>query len=158
MKRPAPVAAVGSHLACVVDRPTLVTWTAARWLGGATGRREPTVMSSVPSAAELIHLGMDTSMNEIVAGVLRPGEEMPVVSRIPNDKESIRRLIGRVPDRPLLSACYEAGPGGYELHRVLASLGGACGGGAPPPVPQGGPAKVKAGPPGVGPPSPEGRA
>ena len=40
-------------------------------------------MSSVPSAAELIHLGMDTSMNEIVAGVLRPGEEMPVVSRIP---------------------------------------------------------------------------
>src|SRR6266699_648980 len=83
MKRPAPVAAVGSHLACVVDRPTLVTWTAARWLGGATGRKEPTVMSSVPSAAELVHLGMDTSMNEIVAGVLCPGEEMPVVSRIP---------------------------------------------------------------------------
>src|SRR5258707_12459935 len=135
MKRPAPVAAVGSRLACVVDRPTLVTWTAARWLGGATGRREPTVMFSVPSAAELIHLGMDTSMNEIVAGVLRPGEEMPVVSRIPNDKESIRRLIGRFPDRRLLSACYEAGSGAYELHRRLTSRGVPRGLVRPPPVP-----------------------
>src|SRR5258708_35869472 len=115
MKRPAPVAAVGSHLACVVDRPTLVTWTAARWLGGATGRREPTVMSSVPSAAELIHLGMDTSMKEIVAGVLRPGEEMPVVDRIPHDEESIRRLIGRFPDRRLLSARHEGRAGGGRL-------------------------------------------
>ena len=40
-------------------------------------------MSRVPSAAELIHLGMDTSVKEIVAGVLRPGEEVPVISRIP---------------------------------------------------------------------------
>src|SRR5258705_10106999 len=139
MKRPAPVAAVGSHLACVVDRPTLVTWTAARWLGGATGRREPTVMSSVPSAAELIHLGMDTSMKEIVAGVLRPGEEMPVVDRIPNDEESIRRLIGRFPDRRLLSACYEAGPGGYGLRPLLASMGGGCDVVAPSLIPPGGP-------------------
>src|SRR6266568_4865549 len=126
MKRPAPVAAVGSRLACVVDRPTPVTWTAASQLGGATGRKEPTVMSSVPSAAELVHLGMDTSMNEIVAGVLCPGEEMPVVDRIPNDVESVRRLIGRFPDRRVLSACYEAGPGGYELHRLLTSMGVAC--------------------------------
>src|SRR5258708_27639283 len=136
MKRPGPVAAVGGHLACVVDRPTLVTWTAARWLGGATGRREPTVMSSVPSAAELIHLGMDTSMKEIVAGVLRPGEEMPVVDRIPNDEESIRRLIGRFADRRLLSACYEAGPGGYELHPPPTSVGVARDRGRPPPIPQ----------------------
>lgn len=57
-------------------------------------------MTSVPLAAEVIHLGMDTSVNEIVAGVLRPGEEMPVVDRIPNDEESIRRLIGRFPGPP----------------------------------------------------------
>ncbi len=100
-------------------------------------------MSSVPSAAELIHLGMDTSMNEIVAGVLRPGEEMPVVSRIPNDEESIRRLIGRFPDRWLLSACYEAGPGGYELHRLLTSMGVACDVVAPSLIPKGASDKVK---------------
>jgi hypothetical protein len=40
-------------------------------------------MTSVPSAAELIHLGMDTSVNEIVVAVLRPGQEIPVVDRIP---------------------------------------------------------------------------
>ncbi len=83
-------------------------------------------MTSVPLAAELIHLGMDTSVNEIVVAVLRPGEEIPVVERIPGDEESVRRLVGRFPDRRLLSACYEAGPGGYELYRLLASMGVAC--------------------------------
>jgi hypothetical protein len=57
---------------------------------------------------------MDTSMNAIVVGVLRPGEEMPVVDRVFNDEESIRRLIGRFPDRRRLAACYEAGPGGLS--------------------------------------------
>lgn len=33
-------------------------------------------MTSVPSAAELIHLGMDTWVKEIVVAVLRPGEEV----------------------------------------------------------------------------------
>lgn len=60
------------------------------------------VQSSMPSA-ELIHLGMDTSMDTIVVGVLRPGEEMPVVDRVFNDEESIRRLIGRFGDRRMLS-------------------------------------------------------
>ncbi len=45
-------------------------------------------------SGELVHLGMDVSMNTIVVGVLRPGEEMPVVDRVFNDEESIRRLIG----------------------------------------------------------------
>src|SRR5258705_5288751 len=86
---------------------------------GAAGRREPTVMTSVPSAAGLIHLGMDTSVNEIVVAVLRPGEEGPVVDRIPGDEESVRRLIGRFPDRPRLSAWYEGGPGGCWPERHL---------------------------------------
>jgi transposase len=100
-------------------------------------------MTSVSSAAEVIHLGMDISVNEIVAGVLRPGEEMPVVGRIPDDEESIRRLIGRFPDRRLLSACYEAGPGGYELHRLLTSMGVACDVVAPSLIPKGASDKVK---------------
>src|SRR5260370_6275270 len=102
-------------------------------------------MTSVPSAAELIHLGMDTSVNEIVVAVLRPGQEIPVVDRIPGDEESVRRLIGRFPGRRLLSACYEAGPGGYELHRLLTSMGVACDVIAPSPVPNGssGPGKTR---------------
>src|SRR5260370_10268508 len=100
-------------------------------------------MSSVPSVAGLIHLGMGTSIKEIVVGVLRPGEEMPAVARIPNDGESVRRLIGRCGDRGLLSACYEAGPGGYELHRLLTSMGVACDVVAPSLIPKGASDKVK---------------
>src|SRR5207253_7729981 len=100
-------------------------------------------MTSVPSAGELIHLGMDTSVNEIVVAVLRPGQEIPAVDRIRNDEESVRRLIGRFADRRVLSACYEAGPGGYELHRLLASMGVACDVVAPSPIPKGATDKVK---------------
>jgi transposase len=100
-------------------------------------------MPSVPSAAGLIHLGMDTSVKEIVFGVLRPGEEMPAVDRISNDEESVRRLIGRLGDRRLLSACYEAGPGGYELYRLLTSMGVACEVVAPSLIPKGSSDRVK---------------
>jgi len=43
------------------------------------------------ASAGLIHLGMDTSMNTVVVGVLGPGEEIPVVDRVFDDEESIRR-------------------------------------------------------------------
>jgi transposase len=99
-------------------------------------------MSSMPSA-ELIHLGMDTSVNTIVVGVLRPGEEMPVVDRVFNDEESVRRLIGRFGDRRMLSVCYEAGPGGYELYRLLSSMGVACEVVAPSLIPKGSSDRVK---------------
>src|SRR2546427_249277 len=52
---------------------------------GATGRREPTVMTSVPSAAGLIHLGMDTSVNEIVVAVLPAGEAVRALVRAGGD-------------------------------------------------------------------------
>ena len=59
-------------------------------------------MSSVASAAGLIHLGMDTSKNTIVVATLMPGEESPVTDRIVNEEAAIRRLIGRFEDRPVL--------------------------------------------------------
>ena len=89
------------------------------------------------ASAELIHLGMDVSMNTIVVGVLRPGEEMPVVDRVFHDEESIRRLIARFPDRRRLSVCYEAGPGGYELYRLLTSMRVDCEVVAPSLIPKG---------------------
>jgi transposase len=82
-------------------------------------------MSSLAPRGERIHLGMDTSKNTIVVGVLLPDEEIPVVDRVFNDEASIRRLIGRF-DRSKLATCYEAGPGGYALHRLLTSMGVAC--------------------------------
>jgi transposase len=100
-------------------------------------------MSSVTPPAGAIHLGMDTSRNTIVVGVLMPGEEIPAVDRILNDEEPVRRLVGRFPGRGLLRACYEAGPGGYDLYRLLTSMGVACDVVAPSLIPKGGSDKVK---------------
>jgi len=84
-----------------------------------------------------------TSKDTIVVGVLMPGQEVPVVDRISNDEEHVRRLVGRFPDRGLLRACYEAGPGGYDLYRLLASMGVTCDVVAPSLIPKGGPDRVK---------------
>lgn len=100
-------------------------------------------MSSVASPEGLIHLGMDTSKNTIVVATLLPGEESPVTDRIFNEEEAIRRLVGRFPDRSVLRAWYEAGPGGYDLYRLLASMGVACQVVAPSLIPKGGSDKVK---------------
>jgi len=100
-------------------------------------------MASLPSGPETVYVGMDTSMREIVCGVLRPGREVPAVDRIPNDEESVRRLIGKLGDRRLLSVCYEAGPSGYGLHRLITSMGVACEVIAPSLVPKGASDRVK---------------
>ncbi len=100
-------------------------------------------MASLPSGPQTVHVGMDTSMREIVCGVLRPGMDVPAVDRIPNDEESVRRLIGKLGDRRLLSVCYEAGPSGYELHRLITSIGVACQVIAPSLVPKGASDRVK---------------
>ena len=100
-------------------------------------------MASLPSGPGVVHVGMDTSMREIVCGVLRPGADVPAVERIPNDEASVRRLIGKLGEPRLLAVCYEAGPSGYELHRLLASMGAACEVIAPSLVPKGSSDRVK---------------
>ena len=100
-------------------------------------------MASLPSGPGVVHVGMDTSMREIVCGVLRPGTDVPAVERIPGDGESVRRLIGRLGDPALLAVCYEAGPSGYELHRLITSMGVACEVIAPSLVPRGAADRVK---------------
>lgn len=99
-------------------------------------------MTSVTSAGA-VHLGMDTSKDAIVVAVLLPGEERPAVDRIVSREEAVRRLVGRFGDRGRLRACYEAGPGGYDLYRLLASMGVACDVVAPSLIPKGGSERVK---------------
>jgi transposase len=69
---------------------------------------------------------MDTPENTIVVGILNPGEEVPVLDRVWNEEGSVRHLIGRLGEVSALRVCYEAGPGGFELYRLLASMGVAC--------------------------------
>jgi transposase len=83
-------------------------------------------MTSVALSAGPIHLGLDTSKNAILVGILRPDEVSPDTEKIFNDEASIRRLIDRFDDRGQLRVCYEAGPTGFGLYRLLRSMGVAC--------------------------------
>jgi transposase len=69
---------------------------------------------------------MDVHRDSISVGILNPGHERPDVEKIFNDEESVRRLIGRFVEPKLLRVCYEAGPTGYDLARLLRSMGVAC--------------------------------
>jgi transposase len=83
-------------------------------------------MDSVALSGGPIHLGLDVSKNKIAVGILRCDEQVPDTEMVFNDEASVRRLIGRFPDRGLLRTCYEAGPTGFGLYRLLRSMGVAC--------------------------------
>jgi transposase len=82
--------------------------------------------TSVALSTGPIHLGLDTSKNAIAVGILRPDEVSPDTEKIFNDEAMVRRLIDRFPDRGALRVCYEAGPTGFGLYRLLRSMGVAC--------------------------------
>jgi len=69
---------------------------------------------------------MDVHKNTISAAVLEADSVSPVVDKISSDDEMVRRLVGRFPEPRRVWACYEAGPTGYELARLLDSLGVHC--------------------------------
>ncbi|HEY1335624.1 MAG TPA: transposase, partial [Myxococcaceae bacterium] len=72
------------------------------------------------------HLGLDVHRDSISVAILGPNDEGPDVERIFHDEPSVRRLISRFPNPKELRVCYEAGPTGYDLHRLLASMGIRC--------------------------------
>src|SRR5262245_36889659 len=80
---------------------------------------------------------MDVSKNTIVVGILMPGAEVAVLDRIWNEDGSVRHLLGRFGDPAVLRCCYEAGPCGFELARLLSSMGVACDVVAPSLIPRG---------------------
>lgn len=83
-------------------------------------------MSTIHVPPEAVVLAMDVHKNTISTGVLKPGSTQVLIDKISTDDESIRRLITRFDDPGRVWACYEAGPTGYELARVLRAAGMAC--------------------------------
>jgi transposase len=69
---------------------------------------------------------MDVSKDWIAVATLEPDRDTPVVDKIFNDEVSVRRFVRQFRSPARLAVCYEAGPTGYELHRLLASMGVAC--------------------------------
>jgi transposase len=99
-------------------------WVTHTEAGGANIRKEPAV-ASVSHLAP-VHLGLDVDKDTISAGILRSDQQVPDVERIANDEPAVRRLVARFGDPRLLRACYEAGPTGFELARLLHSMGSAA--------------------------------
>jgi transposase len=81
---------------------------------------------SIVSDRGAIHLGLDVHKNTISVGVLKPSDEVPSTDKISADPDAVRHLIDRFDDPSRLRACYEAGPTGYELARLLRGLGVRC--------------------------------
>jgi transposase len=73
-----------------------------------------------------VHLGMDVSKDSISVAVLHPDRDVAVVDKISSDAESVRRLVKRTGRPDGVWACYEAGPTGYDLYRLLSSMGLRC--------------------------------
>jgi transposase len=75
---------------------------------------------------ELTHIGLDVHKETIAVAVLRPGTGECDECVIANTPAALRKLFSRYPDRTALRTCYEAGPTGYDTHRLLSSLGVPC--------------------------------
>jgi transposase len=75
---------------------------------------------------KLTHIGLDVHKETIAVATLRPGTVDCDERVIPNTPEAIRKLLGRQPDPSVIQTCYEAGPTGYDTHRLITSLGIAC--------------------------------
>jgi transposase len=90
-----------------------------------------------------VHVGMDVSKDSISVAILPPDRDVAVVGKISSDAESVRRLVKRMGRPSGIRACYEAGPTGYDLYRLLSSMGVRCDVVAPSPVPKGRGDRVK---------------
>jgi len=71
-------------------------------------------------------VAIDQHKFSIVAAVLPPDGGKPEVCRIETTERAIRRFIDKLGGPAGLSVCYEAGPGGFALWRLLTRLGVAC--------------------------------
>ena len=90
-----------------------------------------------------VHLGMDVSKDSISVAILAPDRDVAVTDKISSDAESVRRLIKRVGRPSGIWACYEAGPTGYDLYRLLTSMKVRCDVVAPSLIPKGRGDRVK---------------
>jgi transposase len=86
----------------------------------------PDVSSNASAVTTRTWVALDVHKNAITAGVLPPAGGQPELVQLEHSEKAIRRLIKRLGGARRLALCYEAGPCGYELYRLLASLGVAC--------------------------------
>lgn len=85
----------------------------------------PDVTSLAPADARLF-VALDVHKLSIVAATLAPKGGQPELTRIETTEKAIRRFIEKLGGPEGLAVCYEAGPGGFALWRLLSSMRIAC--------------------------------
>ena len=85
----------------------------------------PDVSSNQPADVRL-WVSLDAHKFSIVAATLPPEGGQPEVCQIETTRAAVRRFIERLGGPEGLAVCYEAGPGGFALLRLLTELGVAC--------------------------------
>jgi transposase len=71
-------------------------------------------------------VALDVHKLSIVAATLPRSGGRPEIHRIETTETAIRRFIAKLGGPEGLAVCYEAGPGGFVLWRLLGSIGVAC--------------------------------
>jgi transposase len=86
----------------------------------------PDVTASFAPADVRLWVSLDVHKLSIVAATLPPVGGQPEVQRIETTEKAIRRFVDRLDGPEGLAVCYEAGPGGFDLLRLLRRIGVAC--------------------------------
>ena len=86
----------------------------------------PDVSSNACVATARTFVALDVHRNAVVAGVLAGEGGQPELVQLEHSEKAIRRLLRQLGGPGGLAVCSEAGPCGYALYRLLASLGVAC--------------------------------
>lgn len=69
------------------------------------------------------YVGLDVSKEKIAVAIAEEGREDPrYYGVIPHTPEAIRKLVKKLGQPETIRMCYEAGPTGYPLYRLLSSL------------------------------------
>lgn len=83
------------------------------------------------------YVGLDVSKEKIAVAIADEGRETPRYwGMILNNPESIKKLMNQLGKSEHLKVCYEAGPTGYGIYRLLLSMGIECTVVAPSLIPQ----------------------
>jgi transposase len=73
------------------------------------------------------YVGLDVSKEKIAVAIADEGREAPRYwGMIPHTAEAVKKLMNQLGKPEQLQVCYEAGPTGYGLYRLLLALGIEC--------------------------------
>lgn len=76
-------------------------------------------VSSTASADVRSWVALDVYKFSVATAVLPPAGGMPELQRIESTEKAIPRFVGRLGGRTASTVAYEAGPGGFDLLRLL---------------------------------------